>query len=331
MKYQESTFQEYIQSNNNYNLHPKYKNLIKKIPNNLKDLNNIIIYGPSGIGKYTQSLSIISKYSNNDLHYEKKIKINFQNKHIYIVKISDIHFEVDFELLGCNAKMLWSDVFNQIIDIINGKMKKEGIILCKNFHTIHSELLEIFYNYMQDDYNNNSITLKYIILTEHISFLPKNITDMCSIISYNRPTYLNYKKCLAFENNYDKDIFTKGYELSKINNIKNLKNNIQTFDNKNTKFCDTIIEMIMNYKNMNFILLREELYNILIYQLNVYDCMYDIIKGLCKTISFSQQQLFKINNKLIYILKYYNNNYRPITHLETFVLYLCSILIENEY
>ena len=41
------------------------------------------------------------------LKYERKMKFNFQNKREFLIKISDIHFEIDMELLGCNAKLLW--------------------------------------------------------------------------------------------------------------------------------------------------------------------------------------------------------------------------------
>ena len=50
-------------------------------------------------------------------------------------------------LLGCNAKMLWNELFNQIIDVTSTKKVKHGIIVCKYFHEIHSELLDIFILY----------------------------------------------------------------------------------------------------------------------------------------------------------------------------------------
>ena len=58
------------------------------------------------IGKYTQSLMFIKKFSQSNLKYERKININFNPKKSFIFKLSDIHFEIDMELLGCNAKVL---------------------------------------------------------------------------------------------------------------------------------------------------------------------------------------------------------------------------------
>ena len=48
--------------------------------------------------------------------------------------MSDIHFEIDMELLGCNAKTLFNELYYHIIEIFSTKEGRNGIILCKNFH-----------------------------------------------------------------------------------------------------------------------------------------------------------------------------------------------------
>ena len=60
-------------------------------------------------------------------------------------------------LMGCHSKMLWNEVYNQIVDILLAKAEKSGIIVCKYFHEIHSELLDIFYSYMQSNSMFNNI------------------------------------------------------------------------------------------------------------------------------------------------------------------------------
>ena len=107
-----------------------------------------LLIGPPGVGKYTQMLRSIVKFSANELKYEKKISIAYL-KQQYVFKISDIHYEIDMGLLGCNSKLLWHEIYQQILDIIFAKSEKFGIIVCKNFHEIHSELLDNFYSYMQ--------------------------------------------------------------------------------------------------------------------------------------------------------------------------------------
>jgi hypothetical protein len=81
-------------------------------------------------------LKSIKKYSPSELKYEKKISIVF-NKINFFFKLSDIHYEIDMSLLGCNSKLLWHEIYLQIIDIISAKVDKSGIIVCKNFHEIH--------------------------------------------------------------------------------------------------------------------------------------------------------------------------------------------------
>ena len=65
-------FEDYIKLNEKKNLHPKLSNLYKNFPDDIRKLNNTIFYGPPGIGKYTQMLSTIKKYSPSNLQYEKK-------------------------------------------------------------------------------------------------------------------------------------------------------------------------------------------------------------------------------------------------------------------
>ena len=201
MKFHETNFEEYLISKNNLTLHPSLEKLYKSLPKKLEDFKNIILYGPSGVGKYTQMLSIIQRYSPSQLKYEKKLSVT-NNKSTYFFKISDIHYEIDLSILGCHSKLLWNDVYNQILDITMIKQDKLGIIVCKNFHEIHTELLESFYSYMQT-IPHISINLKFIIITEAISFIPDNIINCCKIVQISRPSRIKYNKCVnnKFANN----------------------------------------------------------------------------------------------------------------------------------
>ena len=69
-------------------------------------------------------------------------------------------------------------------------------IVCKNFHEIHTELLECFYSYMQT-IPNNKFSLYFILLTEAVSFIPDNIVNCCKRIHVARPTRLQYNKLIT--------------------------------------------------------------------------------------------------------------------------------------
>jgi hypothetical protein len=164
--------------------------------NSLDDFNNYIIYGPPSSGKYSQSLLLFFLLSPSLLKYQKKILLQ-NDKFKFFFFISDIHYEIDISLLGCNSKLIWADLFSYIIDMISVNPLKKGIILCKNFESIHNELLETFYSYMQH-YNHNlsNIKISFVIITENISFIPNNIINICNVLSIPKPDLNIHEKIL---------------------------------------------------------------------------------------------------------------------------------------
>ena len=75
MKFHETSFDEYLQNSYNMNFHPELESIENSMPN-INNMGNLILYGPSGCGKYTQSLRLIKKYSPSDLKYDKRITLN---------------------------------------------------------------------------------------------------------------------------------------------------------------------------------------------------------------------------------------------------------------
>jgi hypothetical protein len=320
MKFYESHFEDYLQ---NTNLHPKLKNIYDKFPSDINKLKNLIFYGPSGIGKYTQVLSAIKKYSPSELKYEKKISINF-NKNIYYFKISDIHYEIDMSLLGCQSKLLWNEIFLQIIEIIYiTKGNNTGIIVCKYFEKINNELLEIFYSYMQSIPFEN-LNIKFILITEELSFIPDNILNSCYVIPLERPSKNLYQKNLKNQNFKEKN----HKDISQINNIKNIKANINFIEPHKT-ICDTIINNLINYEEINYIYFRELLYDVFIYNINIFEGIWYILYELVKLKKIKKDNINQIIDKTYRFLQYFNNNYRPIYHLENYLLYLVLEINES--
>ena len=310
MKFLETHFEEYLLTNQQENLHPTLDKIYNKFPKNIHNFKNLIFYGPSGIGKYTQMLKAIRRYSPSDLKYEKKISITY-NKLQYYFKISDIHYEIDMSLLGCNSKLLWHEIYIQLFDIIASKTDKVGIIVCKNFHEIHNELLENFYSYIQQN-GFNSVMLKIIIISEHISFMPDNILNCCEIIHMKRPSRSVYNKCV---NKINTDI-----SLDSINNIKNLYSVPLMQPHKIV--CDKIITMMLNVDDIKFIKFRDLLYDIFIYNLDVTECIWYILSTLISQHFIKPENISKTLIKTYTFFQYYNNNYRPIYHIESYLFFL---------
>jgi len=317
MKFYETHFEEYITENNRVNLHPKLDKIYEKFPNSLDQLKNLIFFGPNGTGKYTQMLKSIRKYSPTELKYEKKISLTY-NKQQYFFKISDIHYEIDMSLLGCNSKLLWHEIYQQIIDIISAKTDKSGIIVCKYFHDIHSELLENFYSYMQQN-NSNSIDLKFIIITEEISFIPDNVLNCCEIINVSRPTKTSYIKCV-------KTKLPVKLKPENITNIKLLHIYNEDLMLQYKIICNKIINNLININDLQFLKFRDVLYDIFIYNLDITDCIWYILSSLIEQKFIKRDQLSKIMFKTYTFFQYYNNNYRPIYHVENYLLYLTKLI-----
>jgi Cdc6-like AAA superfamily ATPase len=318
MKFYESHFEEYIIENKRENLHPKLEKLYSKFPKEINKLRNLIFYGPSGVGKYSQMLKAIKKYSPSELKYEKKISVTY-NKQPYYFKISDIHYEIDMSLLGCNSKLLWHEIYLQIIDIISAKNEKSGIIVCKYFNDIHNELLENFYSYMQKNHAS-CVDLKYIIITDELSFIPDNILNCCQVINVERPTKTNYIKCVKKMPNK--------INLENITNIKNLHFYNDELMLQYKIICNKIIHNLINIEEIHFLKFRDILYDMFIYNLDISDCIWYIISTLVNEKKINKGHLSDILIKTYVFFQYYNNNYRPIYHMEKYLLSLAKIMHE---
>ena len=322
MKFHETTFEEYLIANSKSSLHSKLEKIYKSFPKNIEKLKNLIFYGPSGVGKYTQMLNAIQSYSPSQLKYEKKLSVTY-NKNTYFFKISDIHYEIDLSILGCHAKPLWDEVYNQILDIIQVKKCKVGIIVCKNFHETQNELLETFYSYMQTVPNDN-IILKFILLTESVSFIPDNIINCCKMIHVSRPSKVQYNKC------FNNKIKAQCMDLDKLSNIKHIHSNITKPIQPYDVICNSIYTSIVNLDEFNFYTMREQLYDILIYNLNVDTCIWIIIERLILENKITNNdELLNVMIKTYEFFKNYNNNYRPIYHLERIAINLMQTLFSK--
>ena len=325
MKYQETTFDEYICASEKYNLHPQYETIFKNIQTN--NIGNTIFYGPPGSGKYTQVLNMLKYHSPSKLKYQTKMTINTEKTN-YTYFISDVHYEIDMNLLGCNSKTLWYELFMQIIDIVYTKQSKQGYIVCKNFHKIHTELLDIFYSYMQEYTTKHShIRLNYILITEELGFIPNNILHSCRIIRIPKPSK---KQLLEIVNNKKLLLEINTNEINNIKMIKNMCNhNKKELKNSMIKICDEIINTIINPEILKYNDFRELIYDLLTYNIDiVYSIQYILFK-LIKRIEMDKVTINKILDHTYISLKYYNNNYRPIYHIENILLYITSKI--NKY
>jgi len=335
-------FETHVEAVRSTSLHPKLKTIYATaFPSSINNLRNLIFYGPSGTGKYSQVLSCISKYSPTRLKYEKRLTITC-NKETQTIKISDIHFEIDMSLLGCTSKLLWNEMHTQIVDVISARTDTVGIIVCKYFHNIHSELLETFYNYMHMPHHIN-IRLKYILITEHIGFIPNNILNSCEIIPIARPTSTMYNKITAANaptsatnaptsaSAKPKKSLTNAVNVTNVANVTNIKS-LQLGESISPmqELFDNLLHYICNVEQIRFTQLRELLYDILIYDFDINECAWHLISELKKKHILPDENMSTVLIQTHKFLQYYNNNYRPIYHLENFAFMLINMICANK-
>lgn len=307
-------------------------------------LTNVMYYGPNGVGKYACALHYISKFSPSKLGYEKKMTVESSKGEI-IIKISDIHFEIDMGLLGCNSKQIWNDIIKHIHEVTSLRKATRSFILCKNFHNIHNELLEVFYSYMQTTSRANRI--QYIITTNCLSFIPDNIVKRCLCINVPRPT----KQSLSMIHKIPKTL-----ELCDIHSIKKWRNGVSgsLHDNlvnelieiisnlgRRKEYCKEKSDVVNDYdatksttsvteqlRIHDYALTRDRIYDITVMNFNISDVIWDIFKKLVMMDRIPEDKSLCVMDEIYRILELLSNNYRPIYHLERYIYFLATIVNE---
>ena len=79
---------------------------------------------------------------------------------------------------------------------------------------------------------------------------------------------------------------------------------------------------------MNYSEFRDNLYDMLTYNLEIPECLFYILKYLIENKLLKREHISEILSKSYTFLKYYNNNYRPIYHLESIMYYILIKLNE---
>ena len=328
MKFYDTRFEEYVSTCAKSTFHPTLRTLFSKYPPHIADLKHVILYGPPGVGKYTQALSLIHKYSPSGLKYEKKMMVDYTSSSKqcqHVCKISDIHYEVDMSLLGCNAKPLWHEIHAHITDIVGGTSHKTGIIMCKNMQAIHSDLLEVLYSYMQCNHIAQPISLTYLFVSESVCFLPDNIVHCCEMVRVPRPRAPVVRK-QVLTHYTEEDACASRFETS--SNIKSLYAPHSQRQDTHTTIVQNIVTIITSgTEAVDFIAVRECLYELFVYDANVHNCIWIILSALIESGWITNKTVDEAMSITHAFFAMYNNNYRPIYHVESY-LYKMMLLCD---
>ena len=83
---------------------------------------------------------------------------------------------------------------------------------------------------------------------------------------------------------------------------------------------------MININELQFLKFRDILYDIFIYNLDITDCIWYILSSLVDQKKIKKEDLSNILKKTYCFFQYFNNNYRPIYHLENYLFYLVKVI-----
>ena len=90
--------------------------------------------------------------------------------------------------------------------------------------------------------------------------------------------------------------------------------------------CDAIITEMSSPKKIVFTSFRDNLYDILTYNLDITECLWYIVRHFIQLGQLRKDDITDILKDMYPFLRYYNNNYRPIYHLESIVFLIINKL-----
>lgn len=345
LKYFEHSFDSYLREHTREPLHPSIDAKIEEYKNKAKTISNLshfIIYGPENTGKYTLGLYLISLFSENNLSYERKVLVRTSDEQDITLRASDIHFELNMELLNTNTKQRWDDIFNHVIDVMQMHGRNQTFFVLKNFHKAGKDILESIYYYMQREIYPVNIT--FLILSNSLCCIPNIVKQvshkLCVPVPLARKVHKIVTKCdcvnsipgfpkkqrvkqkvssLQIENVYN-DV-----------NIKELKagNKLMTMSTyKIEQRCINQLMKVLWTNGSEICEIRDAIYDQFIKNIDVDKILHSVItqcevksKGLMK----NSNDLFitpEILREVAVFTKHFHNNYRPIFHFERVILAL---------
>ena len=180
-------------------------------------------------------------------------------------------------------------------------------------------------------------------MTEHLSFIPNHIQQSSRIINVRKPTK---SECLNVIKSTKTNMLLGSIHCSNINMIDNVDTNkidnlkqLKSISNvigykiqadTNASICDKLIEQMKDHENLSFSELRENIYKLLTYNVDITQSIWYIITHFIEREYIPNDNINYIMDRTYISLKYFNNNYRPIYHIESMLLYITSVIFNYE-
>ena len=98
----------------------------------------------------------------------------------------------------------------------------------------------------------------------------------------------------------------------------------ESIKNKTQSFINKLYNYIINPNNIKFTTFRDLLYDIFIYDMDIGYILWNIIQKVLSNNELPQDKIDEIYIEVYSFLQLYNNNYRPIYHLERYFFNLIN-------
>ena len=269
---------------------------------------NLIVYGRGSIGKYYLAMDMIRAFSPLDLHYEKMMPIQY-NKKTYNVRISDVHFEIDMQMLGTNSRLIWQNIFAAVLDIVEAAMTKARarFIMLKNFQDVSSEMYELLLCYIGDRITKPA-NIYYVVITEGVSFIHNELLEKFTVVQVPVPS----EGALACMN-----------EGAAAGVWRRPSAAEARYAHEDLIF-GSLARCVDGFAADRCVALRNIIYDVLIYNIPPAKVLFRLMRHMMagKAAARVDRAFFR----LPHMMAEYNNNYRPIIHLERIIIYFVDVL-----
>lgn len=311
-------------------------------------ISNYLVYGGLSHENYAVACEIISEHSPSRAKCIRSLRVQFQKKEV-LIPMGDTHFEVDVHALGTSAKYLWTHIIQQIQDIVVLRDSHVAFVVCKNFHCISNEMLELFTsNVRETSYTtrHRSTRIYYIVLVQNVSFFPRPF--LARFYKHRSPMDQFRRLALrggcanASEGTMDPE-WLRERRNAETNRIRAylgpqpLESKVYELHRSSETYKMAIYEdlrqCLYHYRTSNSNRLRNALYDVSIYGWDMYEVMWRLIRSLAdnfetadddKSAAVISDLLLESNN----ICEQYNLNYRPILHVERFALKFAQVVLQ---
>lgn len=301
------------------------------------ELPNCIFYGPYGSGKLVLAKYLINRYfkSDNLVYQSKKIIYSLKEEEIDIQK-SIHHYEIDCNNFNLNDKKFIVDFISEISKTNNINNNKIKIIIIKNaenlsFNTqiIISKLIENFFK-----------TCRFIFISHSLTKLINKLKSHCQIINIRKPS-IDHINLILESISTNEEIncdYLKEISLNCDLNINSAIFMLQQYQFTNSivnnfnyqPFIKQFIKNIMKLNEKEIDKLREEIYNILIYDINIFNLLELLLIDIYNNETLNDGDKFKILTTIANYSYIINKGYRQIYHYELLFYSVLNILKNNE-